>query len=473
MRTTVWWIRRDLRLVDNQALQAAVEAAEQVIPLFILDPFFEKSSYVADKRLAFLYNGLRALDAALKQKGSRLIIRQGKPIKVLTQLIKETGAESIFAEADYSSYARQRDETINSELPLTLSEGVVVHHPNSLLKSDDTPYQVFTPFKKNAWLVRPLPHSSQLLPAPERINTPHKLGSLQIPDSVKLPDSVPFKPGETEARKRLATFTESSAIYDYGANRNQLDLNGTSGLSPYLRFGMISARQTAVAAIQAREAANTDAAKKAANTFLGELIWREFYYSILYHFPHVVSGSFRPEYDNIDWRNDPDEFTAWQQGETGYPVVDAAMHQLKHTGWMHSRARMIVASFLVKDLLIDWRWGERYFMQQLVDGDPANNNGGWQWTAGTGTDAAPYFRIFNPVTQSKKFDPNGEYSRRWLPQLKRLPAKSIHTPWKLSAETQEHLDFKIGRDYPAPIVDHKEARSRTLAAYEAAREENS
>ena len=228
-------------------------------------------------------------------------------------------------------------------------------------------------------------------------------------------------------------------IYDYQETRNWLDLNGTSQLSPYLHFGMISARQTAVAAQEAIiRAVDTDA-KKGATTWLNEIIWREFYISILYHFPHVLQRSFREKYDQIQWCEDVDLFEKWANGRTGFPVVDAAMQQLLQTGWMHNRARMIVASFLVKDLLINWQWGERHFMQHLVDGDLASNNGGWQWTAGVGTDAAPYFRIFNPTLQSKKFDPDGKYIRRWLPQLVNVPDKYIHEPAKMPQALQKKL----------------------------------
>jgi deoxyribodipyrimidine photo-lyase len=267
----------------------------------------------------------------------------------------------------------------------------------------------------------------------------------------------------------LAAFV-ADGITTYGALRNRMDLDGTSQLSPYMRFGLLSPRQAAVAAIAARAAAHDDTARAGATTWLNELIWREFYIHILYHFPHVAETSFRPTLRDIPWRNDPDEFEAWCAGQTGYPVVDAAMRQLRTSGWMPNRARMIVASFLVKDLLIDWRWGERWFMQHLVDGDPAANNGGWQWTAGTGTDAAPYFRIFNPITQGYKFDPDGEYVRRWVPELAGVVGAAVHEPGQLTPLEQRAAGVVIGQDYPFPIVDHRIARDRTLAAFAAAKE---
>jgi deoxyribodipyrimidine photo-lyase len=232
---------------------------------------------------------------------------------------------------------------------------------------------------------------------------------------------------------------------------------------------MLSARQACVAAYQAVEAATDDTAHDGAVTWLNELIWREFYTAILYHYPKVLQQSFRSNLRSIEWDNDESAFQAWCNGRTGYPIVDAAMRQLVSTGWMHNRARMIVASFLVKDLLIDWRWGEEFFMQHLVDGDPVANNGGWQWTAGTGTDAAPYFRIFNPTSQGKKHDPNGAYVCRWLPELAGVPKKYIHTPWQMGKEMQRQAGCILDQDYPSPIVDHGQARERTLAAYRAAR----
>jgi deoxyribodipyrimidine photo-lyase len=284
---------------------------------------------------------------------------------------------------------------------------------------------------------------------------------------------VPFSPGEAEAQRRLHAFAggdEEGSIYLYASARDRTDLDGTSRLSPYLRFGMLSARQAVVSALSAREAAPHDGARRSAEAWLNELIWREFYTNILAHFPHVLEHSFRANLRGIAWENDEKAFAAWRQGRTGYPVVDAAMRQLVETGWMHNRARMIVASFLVKDLLIDWRWGEQFFMQHLLDGDSAANNGGWQWTAGTGTDAAPYFRIFNPTLQGKKHDPEGAYARRWVPELNRVPMRYMHEPWKMPPGMQQEAHCIVGQDYPAPIVDHAWARERALVAYRLARE---
>ncbi len=467
----IWWIRRDLRLHDNEALAYALEQGTAVFPVFILDPALLNSQYVGEKRLAFLYGGLRQLDAALRERGSRLLLRQGSPQTVLADLLQETQSELIVAEADHSPFAKARDTAVAVTLPLRLVGSTAVKLPGSILKQDGDPYIVYTPFKKG-WLDLPLPQRSQLHPVPTQINTPAAPESDPIPDTPALPDSVPFPPGEIEGLRRLENFVGSNgrSVYDYAEQRNRMDLEGTSRLSPYLRFGMVSPRRVAVEAIEARSRARSEGSRKGALVFLQELIWRDFYIHILHHFPHVAQGNFNEKYDRIEWRNDEADFAAWCEGRTGYPVVDAAMRQLVQTGWMHNRARMIVASFLVKDLLIDWRWGERFFMQHLVDGDLASNNGGWQWTAGTGTDAAPYFRIFNPTLQSKKFDPNGDFIRRWLPELADVPDKFLHEPDKMETAVQRQTNCIIGEDYPAPIVDHHAMRDRTLAAYKESRE---
>jgi deoxyribodipyrimidine photo-lyase len=344
-----------------------------------------------------------------------------------------------------------------------------------VLKADGTPYTVFTPFSRK-WKTFPPPRAVELCTVPDRLPMLPKRSSLPIPSQSNATDpdvasGLDFPPGAIKAQGRLHSFVSSHdpPVYRYAEQRDQLDLNGTSALSPYLRFGMLSARQAIVTAYDAIASAPSVVARTGAESWLNELIWREFYTSILYHFPHVRERSFRPKLQSIRWQNDKADFEAWCAGRTGYPVIDAAMRQLASIGWMHNRARMIVASFLVKDLLVDWRWGERHFMQHLLDGDPAANNGGWQWTAGTGTDAAPYFRVFNPILQGRRYDPQGVFVRRWVPELNLVPERSIHTPWKLSIKDQRRCGCLIGQDYPAPIVDHKAARERALAAYRAAR----
>jgi deoxyribodipyrimidine photo-lyase len=461
MRSVIWWIRRDLRLGDNQALSAALNQAEVVTPVFILDPKLLRSHFTSQQRLAFLFDGLRSLDFDLRKLGSTLIIRNGDPLDVLQSIYSESQAERIFAEADISSYARRRDARVMRKLPLTVTPGVTVHPVEKLRKPDGTPYTIFTPFSR-MW--RSLPFPGKPLPAPEWLAPPIPLPNQGVPDAPRFSIHGAFPAGENEAQRRLVKFIDS-ILNRYAEDRNRMDLEGTSGLSPYLRFGMLSARQVAWAVREADALSGDSHSAQSAEIWLNELIWREFYAAILYHFPYVRSTAFRPELRNLPWRDDPAGFTAWVEGQTGYPVVDAAMRQLNTTGWMHNRARMISASFLTKDLLIDWRQGERYFMQHLLDGDPAANNGGWQWTAGTGTDAAPYFRVFNPVLQGKKFDPQGAYVRRWVKELSGIPDAFIHTPQEMPVDKQAHFGCIIGKDYPSQIVDHAMARQRVLAAY--------
>jgi deoxyribodipyrimidine photo-lyase len=465
---SLWWIRRDLRLADNQALATALAHAEEVIPIFVLEPALLAVPEAGGKAAAFLFAGLRQLDTDLRARGSRLVVRRGEAAAALRALRDETGAAVIVAEEDPAPRRRALDERVAQALPLQLTEGVAVHPPGVVHKASGGPYTVFTPFSR-AWKALPRPLQADVLPAPQKLPPVRDAASDWIPEG---PAPLAFAPGEAEARRRLDAFVtgENAPLYRYSAMRDRLDLSGTSELSPYLRFGMISARQAVGAAEAAASAARSDRERQSAEAWLNELIWRDFYIQIIYHFPGVTQASFKPEYDRVSWENDTADFGAWCQGRTGYPVVDAAMRQLVQTGWMHNRARMIVASFLVKDLLVDWRWGERFFMEHLVDGDLAANNGGWQWTAGTGTDAAPYFRVFSPVLQGKKHDPEGAFVRRWLPELARVPERYIHAPWTMPTGLQRQVSCVVGHDYPSPMVDHGWARERALAAYRLARE---
>lgn len=463
----IWWVRRDLRLRDNSALGAALRSGGRVLPVFVIDPHLLKGERFSLARLKFMLDGLAALDVDLRGRGSGLLVRQGDPEHILPQLVQTVGAKAVYANRDYSPYALRRDRTVEGALsvPPHQFDDLVLHAPTHVLKADGKAYTVYTPYKR-IWLSLPKP-------PPERYVIPggvlYDVSSLDhqgVPSLSELGfgETIDVPPaGENEAIRRLERFARSS-LHDYGASRDILSSDpfaaepgGTSGLSPYLRFGMLSPRQVYQTALAAKRSATAEQGDSI-DIWISELAWREFYVQILYHFPHVLKASFRPEYERVEYRHAPDEFAAWQQGQTGYPIVDAGMRQLATTGWMHNRARMIVASFLTKDLLTYWRDGETYFMRHLIDGDPAANNGGWQWSAGTGTDAQPYFRIFNPVSQSMKFDPHGDYIRRWIPELRDVPDELIHQPWKMDAPP---------RDYPPPIVEHQFARERTLRAFKA------
>jgi deoxyribodipyrimidine photo-lyase len=449
--SSIWWIRRDLRLTDNPALQAAL-AAGSVIPTFILDPAFARSS---PRRRNFLYEGLHSLDKDLRARGSYLVLRKGNPAEVLQQLLGETNSNAIYAEQDFTPYAVLRDEKTARYLPLRLIQGQTIHLPNDVFKENGTPYTVFTPYSK-AWKAR-LPFSIQLHEAPDQIPTPADIvsGPLSAFKVIAL-----FPSGEQEGLVRLEEFLYKR-IYVYARDRDRLDLDGTSSLSPYLHFGMLGLRQAVSAAQRAMSNARYELSRRSAESWLDELIWREFYIQILFHFPFVSERAFNRSLGDIAWRNNESEFKAWKEGRTGVPIVDAGMRQLREIGWIHNRVRMIVASYLVKDLLIDWRWGEEYFMQELLDGDQAANNGGWQWVAGTGASAAPYFRLFNPALQSAKFDPQGDYIRKWVPELRHLEPKEIHAPWQHNVK---------GNGYPErPIVERN--KERTMMAYRLSKEQ--
>ena len=475
MARSIVWFRRDLRLADNAALTAAIRQGE-VIPAFVIDPALLHSDRVGSKRVAWLAANVRELDRALRKRGSQLIVRRGEPAAELIKLAREVQATQVFFNLDLTPYARKRDQRVALELEqhgITVEsyDDMTVHHPEEVVTQTGRPYQVFTAFKKT-WLALPKPAAEDVETLPEYMPLPLPVSSLALngDEDVELPLA-----GESAALDRLNDFLEET-IYGYGTGRNQLDRAATSFLSPYLRFGMLSIRQAywgAQAAIDlalvGRDSISPGQVNNLPHTgaeaWLNELIWREFYQALLYHFPHTIDQPLREQFDSFEWLNDDAAFVAWCEGRTGYPVVDAAMRQLNATGWMHNRARMIVASFLTKDLLIDWRKGEQYFMQQLIDGDSASNVGGWQWAAGVGADAQPFFRVFNPTLQGQRFDPEGVFVKQWLPELRGVPIEYVHEPWKLSADDQQKYGAVIGRDYPAPIVDHGFARDRALRHY--------
>ncbi len=463
---SIMWFRRDLRLADNPALSAGLERGE-VAPVFVIDPKLLQSERVSEKRIAWLVANLRALDEALRERGSQLIVRRGDPAKVLWQLAQETHSTQVLFNLDVTPYARSRDRRValdleQNGLSVEAFDDITLHHPEDVVTMTGRPYQVFTAFKR-AWLALPKPLAEETSTRPEKL-------ALSIPPVESLPldfgeVAIDLPPaGEAAAIDRLNDFLEET-IFGYGEGRNLLDRAATSFLSPYLRFGAISIRQAYWGAQAAIDLAEDAAAKAGAESWLNELIWREFYMALLYHFPHTIQRPLREQYTNFAWLADEEAFAAWCEGRTGYPVVDAAMRCLNTTGWLHNRARMIVASFLTKDLLIDWRRGEQYFMQQLIDGDSAANAGGWQWAAGVGADAQPFFRVFNPTLQGQRFDPDGTFVRQWLPELSRVPDRLVHEPWKMTSLEQREAGCLIGHDYPAPIIDHHFARNRALQHY--------
>jgi deoxyribodipyrimidine photo-lyase len=484
MTRSIVWFRRDLRLADNAALAAAIRQGE-VLPAFVIDPVLLNSDRVGAKRVAWLAANLRELDRSLRQRGSRLIVRRGEPAVELLKLARETGATNVFFNLDLTRYARKRDQRVALELEaqgVTVEsfDDMTVHHPEEVVTLTGRPYQVFTAFKR-AWLALPKPAADEAESLPEHMPLPEDLRHCEhslrsnldlteedcfVANSAPRNDETIELPaaGEDAALNRLNDFLEAT-IYGYSEGRTLLDRAATSFLSPYLRFGALSIRQAYWGAKAAIDLTTDKAAQQGAEAWLNELIWREFYMALLYHFPHTIDQPLREQYRDFEWLEDDDAFAAWREGRTGYPVVDAAMRMLNATGWMHNRARMIVASFLTKDLLIDWRQGERYFMQQLIDGDSASNVGGWQWAAGVGADAQPFFRVFNPTLQGQRFDPAGSFVKQWLPELVQVPIEFVHEPWKMKPADQQKYGVIIGRDYPAPIIEHSFARDRALQHY--------
>lgn len=480
----IWihWFRRDLRLHDNPALHtASIRSNGRVIPLFILDDAILHAPRTGAARIAFMIAALRDLDANLRARGSRLVIRRGRTLDVIRAMVQETGATGVAWNRDYTPFARRRDAQVEAALrdlnvETSIAEDAVVFSPDDVRTGDGRPYTVYTPYRRR-WRALTEQRRAEMLRAiepPLLRPAPEAVADQTVPDKADLGIAVSQRippGGETHGAARLAAFVDLAAAHSiagYAEGRDLLAEPATSRLSPYLRFGCVAPRQALRAALRLLDIAGDDhRTVRSIETWIGELAWRDFYYQILWHYPHVLRRSFKPQYDALAWENDPALFDAWKEGRTGYPIIDAAMRQLRQEAWMHNRARMIVASFLTKDLLIDWRWGERYFMQQLVDGDHAANNGGWQWSAGTGTDAQPYFRIFNPVSQGQKFDPKGLYVRRYLPELAQVPDRYIHAPWTMPRAEQQRCGVVVGRDYPAPIVDHAERRMRALALYRA------
>jgi len=473
--TVIVWLRRELRVADNAALFAACEQADTVVPLFVFDPDILSREDTGAAQVAFMIDALGVLDANFQKLGGKLIVRNGKMPEQIIKAAEEFGADAVFHQREYEPFGLKRDDAVAAALKekgtaVVTFAGLSLFEPSEIVSKAKTPYTVFGPYKRE-WFSRPADGPK---PVPKHVPVPKDAQSDGLPSlaELKFQTAQTFECGGEDRAQQLLTEFLKAKIKRYDAARDILSEDGTSRLSRHLHLGTLSARFVVDAVrrvgLDKPSEANPSGEQGADHregaghsTFLSEIAWRDFYLQILHHFPHVTTGAFRPQYDALEWENDEGLFEAWKTGKTGYPIVDAAMRQMNTEAWMHNRGRMIVASFLTKDLLIDWRWGEKYFMQQLVDGDQAANNGGWQWAAGTGTDAQPYFRIFNPTSQGEKFDPDGAYVKRWVPELSRVPAKFIHAPWKLS-EAERAL---VCPEYPRPIVDHAVQRGRALAMY--------
>jgi len=471
MKTIIHWFRRDLRVSDNVALSEAARRAETVIPVFIFEDAFRTGPDVGAARLTFLLQSVESLRHNLQELGHTLVIRCGKSEDILPQLCREAGAQAVFANKRYEPYAQRRDERLTGILHaagfgLELFKDAVVWEETEILTQAGNPYTVFTPYSK-AWKAKPVPLPRAKFKRQELAARNQKLRSDPLPATtaeIGYPLTQTIPPGGERAALALLRKFMAGLVYDYGDHRNFPAVDGTSTLSPHLRAGTIGIRTILAELNQAKEKAASGLRPveraNGCNVFQSELIWREFYLQVLHNFPHVTKGAFRPEYDRLAWSENQEQFAAWCEGKTGYPIVDAAMRCLNATGTMHNRLRMIVAMFLTKDLLISWQWGERYFMRQLVDGDMAANNGGWQWSAGTGTDAAPYFRIFNPVSQGEKFDAGGKFVRRWIPELKDFSDDLIQQPW-------ENPLLLSKSKYPSRVVLHEVQRGKCLALFKA------
>lgn len=427
----VFWFRRDLRLSDNAALYHALKSGFKVLPLFIFDTeILDKLADRTDARITFIHQQISAIKNELEEKhGSSLLVLNGKPAVVWSSVLKDYKVCSVYTNHDYEPYAIKRDSGLKklferNEIEFHTYKDQCIFEKDEVLKDDGKPYVVFTPYK-NKYLHKLKPFYYKAYPTEKYFQNFLSSAQFKFPSLEDL--------GFQKSKLLFPDKSYKAVLANYAHDRDFPAMDATSHISVHLRFGTVSIRQLVARAI-----------KEKSNVWLSELIWRDFYFSIIYHFPHAAKACFRKEYEQIEWRNNEEEFTAWCEGKTGYPMVDAGMRQLNQTGFMHNRVRMVVASFLTKHLLIDWRWGEQYFAEKLLDYELSSNIGGWQWAAGCGVDAAPYFRIFNPHEQLKKFDKDLKYIKKWIPE------------------------FEDALKYPSPIVDHKEARERCLATYKRA-----
>ncbi|MGF1482746.1 MAG: cryptochrome/photolyase family protein [Opitutales bacterium] len=474
---TLVWFRRDLRIDDNAALAAAVERGEPILPVYIWAPEEEGNWPLGAAARWWTHHALQSLGDALKAQQMTLVVRQGVSLECLRALVEETGAEAVYWNRRYEPAIRERDGGIKKALT---DDGLdarsfnshLLYEPHTVENKSGKPFQVFTPFWKEA--------SSTEYPAPITVDLGGLGSPKPYPDSKDISDLdlLPkenwgqglaefWDPSLQGAEDRLQAFLKE-AVMDYGDARNRPDIDGSSRLSPYLAHGQLGPRQ-----VVARTLEVGDERAKGIKKFIAEIGWREFSYHLLYHFPDTPDEPLRAEFAHFPWDDDKDLLKAWRKGRTGYPLVDAGMRQLWQVGWMHNRTRMNVASLLVKHLLLPWQEGTRWFWDCLVDADLANNTQGWQWAGGCGADAAPYFRIFNPMMQGDRYDPQGDYIRQYVPELAELPKSVIHQPWEASESQLGAAGVELGKDYPRPIIDHKAGRERALEAFEKLKERRS
>ncbi len=479
----ILWLRQDLRLSDHPALHAAAKRGGPLLPIFIWEEDPDDHWLPGAAGRYWLHHALEIFEKQLQKLGSTLVLKKGDARKILPALAKELGADTVFWNRRYDPAGSARDRHIQKHL-IEQGQSVetfasrLLREPWDVTNEQDQPVRVFTPYWKRCirdW------EPDKPLPAPSKLPPPPKITSARLEDLHLLPRGEArwnlkldrhWEIGEQAGRGRLRNFTENQGLGGYSAQRNTLAEPGTSSLSPYLNWGHVSPRQIWW---QVREQIESQkggsggdiALKTSSDPFTRQLFWREFSYSMLVHFPHTPDEPLREEFAHFPWEENEEHFRRWSRGHTGFPIVDAGMNQLWEEGWLHNRARMVVASFLVKDLMIPWQSGAKWFWDTLVDGDLANNTMGWQWVAGSGADSAPYFRIFNPLSQSMRFDPEGHYVRRYVPKLTKFPKSSIHAPWE--AQDREELGVSCEEDYPKPMVDHSQTRARALSSYSAMR----
>ena len=477
----ILWFRNDLRLRDNAALEAALETHAAIIPVYIHDDSGDGIWKMGSASRWWLHHSLEALDASLREHGSRLVLAQGDSLVVLRKLVAATKASAVLWNRRYEPTSSTRDNQMKAELTAIGIEAksfnsALLFEPHAITNKQGRPFQVFTPYWRHC-LIQPVQKEIAL---PKRTNLPAPPiwpRSLEIEKLNLLPEqnwadgfAEVWEPGEAGAQKRLKGFFATKSG-DYDEARNWPDKDATSRFSPHLHFGEIGPRQLWAAAKALSKDSGVFPPNAGVQRFMTEIGWREFAHHLLYHFPSTPNQPLRSKFAAFPWAADPRnvKLQAWQRGQTGYPIVDAGMRQLWHTGWMHNRVRMIAASFLVKHLRLSWTHGAAWFWDTLVDADLANNTLGWQWSAGCGADAAPYFRIFAPVTQGEKFDAEGEYVRRWIPELAEMPAKWVHKPWEAPTNVLTEAGVELGKNYPRPIVDHVKARTDALAAFKTLR----